>query len=178
MLIPILIIILSFIVIATLVVVFFGVNMIYVNLKTLVPWVKTPLKNLQIVLEEINLPAGSLIYDLGCGDGRFLFMAERRGLKAVGYELALYPYLKAQFNKFLQASHVKIRRQDFLKQDLSAAEAIFVFLNALVMERIGLKLKKNLKPGIIVVSYGIVIPGWEPIKILATKPSSTYIYRS
>ena len=75
MLIPILIIVLSFIVIATFVVVFFGLNMIYVNLKTLVPWVKTPLKNLQAVLTELNLPAGSLIYDLGCGDGRFLFMA-------------------------------------------------------------------------------------------------------
>ncbi len=113
MLIPILIIILSFIIIAALAVVFFGLNMIYVNLKTLVPWVKTPLKNLPIVLEELNLPAGSLIYDLGCGDGRFLFMAEQKGLKAIGYELALYPYLKAQLQKFLQASKVKIRRQDF-----------------------------------------------------------------
>ena len=178
MLIPVLIIILSFIVIATFVVVFFGINMIYVNLKTLVPWVKTPLKNLQIVLDEINLPAGSLIYDLGCGDGRFLFMAEKKGLKAVGYELALYPYLKAQFNKFLQASRVKIKRQDFLKQDLNNADAVFVFLNALVMEKIGLRLKKNLKPGIVVVSYGIAIPEWKPIKILETKPSPTYIYKS
>lgn len=178
MLIPILIIILSFTVIATLVVVFFGINMIYVNLKTLVPWVKTPLKNLQIVLNEINLPAGSLIYDLGCGDGRFLFMAEKKGLKAIGYELALYPFLKARANKFLQASRVKIKRQDFLRQDLNAADAIFVFLNALVMGKIGLKLKKNLKPGIVVISYGIAIPGWEPIKVLETKPSPTYIYKS
>lgn len=178
MFIPISIIILSFVVVAAFLVVIFGVNMIYINLKTLVPWVKTPLKNLQIVLDEINLPAGSLIYDLGCGDGRFLFMAEKRGLKAVGYELALYPYLKAQFNKFLQASRVKIKRRDFLRQDLNAADAIFVFLNALVMEKIGLKLKKNLKPGIVVVSYGIPIPAWKPIKILTTKPSLTYIYKS
>ncbi|QQG52440.1 MAG: hypothetical protein HY931_03930 [Candidatus Falkowbacteria bacterium] len=178
MLIPILIIILSFIIIATFVVVFFGLNMVYINLKTLVPWVKTPLKNIPIILDTINLPAGSLVYDLGCGDGRFLFMAEKRGLKAVGYELALYPYLKAQFNKFLQTSRVKIKRQDFLKQNLNGADAIFIFLNALVMEKIGLKLRKNLKPGITVVSYGIPIPGWEPLKTLETKPSLTYIYRS
>lgn len=178
MLIPILIIILSFIIIAALVVVFFGVNSIYVNLKTLVPWVKTPLKNLQIILDEINLPAGSLIYDLGCGDGRFLFIAEKQGLKAVGYELALYPYFKARFNKFLQASDVKIKHQDFLRQDLNDAEAIFMFLNALVMKEVGLKLKKKLKSGIIVASYGIPIPDWKPIKVLETKPSQTYIYRS
>jgi SAM-dependent methyltransferase len=178
MLIPILIIILAFIVVVAFLVIIFGLNMVYINLKTLVPWVKTPLKNLQIVLEEIKLPAGSLIYDLGCGDGRFLFLAEKKGLRAIGYELALYPYLKAQFNKFLQASLVKIKRQDFLKQNLNDADAVFVFLNALVMGKIGLKLKEKLRPEIIVVSYGIAIPGWKPIKILQTKPSLTYIYKS
>jgi len=178
MLIPILIISLSFIVVATFIIVFFGLNMVYVNLRTLVPWVKTPLKNLQIVLDEIKLPAGSLIYDLGCGDGRFLFLAEKMKLQAVGYELALYPYLKAQFNKFAQASRVEIRRKDFLKQDLNQADAIFVFLNALMMERVGVKLKKNLRPGILVVSYGFNIPGWLPFKTLDTKPSVTYIYKS
>lgn len=178
MLIPILIIILAFIVVAAFLVLIFGINMIYVNLKTLVPWVKTPFKNLPIVLDAIDLPAGSVIYDLGCGDGRFLFIAEKRGFKAVGYELALYPYLKARLNKFLQASRVKIKFQDFLKQDLNAADAIFVFLNALVMEKVGLKLKQDLRPGILVVSYGVLIPGWKPLKTLATKPSATYIYKS
>lgn len=177
MLIPILVIILSFIIIAALMVVFFGLNMIYVNFQTLVPWVKTPAKNLAVVLDELNLPAGSLIYDLGCGDGRFLFMADKRGLRAVGYELALYPYLKAQANKFFQASKVEIRHQDFLRQDLSAADAIFVFLNALVMKKIALKLKKSLKPKVTVISYGVKIPDWMPIKVLATQPSPTYIYR-
>src|SRR5680860_615217 len=178
MIISILIIILAFIVIATFVVVFFGLNMIYVNLKTLVPWVKTPFRNLERVLDGIKLPAGSLIYDLGCGDGRFLFLAEKKSLRAVGYELALYPYLKAQFNKFFQASRVKIKRQDFLRQDLNKADAIFVFLNAMVMEKIGVKLKKNLRPGIIVVSYGFTIPNWEPLKRLDTNPSRTYIYKT
>lgn len=171
-----LIIILSFIVIATFLVVFFGFNMIYVNLKTLVPWAKAPIIGLENILVYLNLPVGSLVYDLGCGDGRFLFLAEKYGLKALGYELAFYPYLKAITNKFLKSSKVKIENKDFLKQDLNQADAIFIFLTAAVMKKISEKLKQNLKPGVIIVSYGFEIPGWKIVKTLDTKPSKTYIY--
>jgi SAM-dependent methyltransferase len=135
-----------------------------------------PANNLIIILDKINLPPQSLIYDLGCGDGRFLFLAEQKKLEAVGYELALYPYLKAIINKFFKSSRVVIKNKDFFKQDLSNADAIFIFLTASVMQKIGDKLKTNLKPNTLVVSYGFAIPGWPIKKILDTKPSKTYIY--
>jgi len=150
--------------------------MIYVNLKTLVPWAKAPMHGLEDILVHLNLPVGSLVYDLGCGDGRFLFLAEHHGLKALGYELAFYPYLKAMVNKFLKDSKVKIENKDFFKQDLSQADAIFIFLTAAVMKKISEKLKQDLKQGVIIVSYGFEIPSWEIIKTLDTKPSKTYIY--
>ena len=153
-------------------------NMLYTNLKTHVPWARIPQTNLQYILSEINLPKNSLVYDLGCGDGRFLFLAEKNGLKAIGYELAYYPYLKALTAKFLMGSKVKIENKDFFKQDLSGADAIFIFLTASVMEKIGIRLLKNLKTKTIVASYGFRIPGWETIKILETSPSKTYIYKS
>ncbi len=152
--------------------------MIFVNLKTAVPWVRAPMSGLDDILKALNLPAGSLVYDLGCGDGRFLFLAESRGLKAVGFELAYYPYLKAWAQKFLKNSSVKIQHRDFFKQDLSQADAIFIFLTAAVMNKIGRKLKKALRSETIVASYGFEIPGWETSRILDTKPSKTYIYES
>lgn len=171
-----LVIILSFVIIVACLVIFFGFNMIYINLKTLVPWARAPMSGLNNILRELNLPTGSLVYDLGCGDGRFLFLAEAVGLKAVGYELALYPYLKARVNKFLKGSQVVIENKDFFKQDLSSADAIFIFLTASVMKKIGKKLKNHLKSKTIVVSYGFEIPDWKIVKVLDTKPSKTYIY--
>lgn len=176
LLISLLLIILLLMIVITFVVVFFVINLIFVNLKTAVPWAKAPMSGLDDILQALNLPAGSLIYDLGCGDGRFLFLAEGKGLKAIGYELAFYPYLKARAQKFLKNSSVKIENKDFFKQDFSQADAIFIFLTASVMEKIGHKLKKALRPKTIVASYGFEIPGWKTSRVLDTKPSKTYIY--
>jgi len=171
-----LIIILSLVTIITLIFVIFCSNLIYINLRTLVPWARVPNANLEKILAEVNLPAGALVYDLGCGDGRFLFLAEKYGFRAVGYELAYYPYLKTLIHKFLTGSNIRIINQDFFKQDLGQAKAIFIFLTAAVMEKIGLKLKDNLKPETMVISYGFKIPNWQIKKILNTLPSKTYIY--
>ena len=103
-------------------------------------------------------------------------MAEKKGFRAVGYELARYPYLKTLIYKFLKSSKIKIENKDFFKTDLSDAKAIFIFLTASVMEKIGLKLKDNLRPGTSVVSYGFAIPSWPILKILDTSPSKTYLY--
>jgi len=171
-----LIILLSIVVPVASIIIILIIDMLYVNLVTRVPWAKVPVNNLEQILEHINLPAGSLVYDLGCGDGRFLFLAEKKGFKAVGYELAFYPYLKALIHKILKSSNIKIENKDFFKADVSGAKAIFIFLTASVMEKIGLKLKDNLRPGTSVVSYGFAVPGWPILKILDTSPSKTYLY--
>lgn len=172
----ILITILSLTSITTLMVVIFGFNMIYTNIKTKTPYTRIPLFNLEKILAEINLPINSLVCDLGCGDGRFLFLAEKKGLKAFGYELAFYPYVKAWLNKFFRQSQVKIERKDFFKQDLQKFDAVFIFLTKNIMEQVGKKLEANLKPKTIIISYGFTIPNWQETRILDTKPSKTYIY--
>ncbi|MEI7498146.1 MAG: hypothetical protein WCK11_02585 [Candidatus Falkowbacteria bacterium] len=173
---PWLIILLSFIVVATVLVVLLGVNTIYVNIVTNVPWAKVPTANLEKIIAAISLPANALIYDLGCGDGRFLFFAEKKGFRAVGYELSIYPYLKTVLHKFISGSTITIYKTNFFRADLSQAEAVFVFLTGAVMEKIGKKLKQALKPGTPVISYGFAIPYWTPTTILETMPSKTYVY--
>jgi len=65
---------------------------IYTIVKTKVPWAKTPSENIAKIFSEINLPENSLMYDLGCGDGRSVFFAEKRGYKGRGCELSLYSF--------------------------------------------------------------------------------------
>ena len=147
------------------------------NLSTGVPWAKISKANIKIIFREINLPPNSLIYDLGCGDGRVLFAAERQGFRAIGYELSFYPYLKAWWNKLASGSRLTLKRKNFFKENLSPADAVFVFLVGKVMARVGDKLMSELKPGALVISYGFSLPGWENVKIINTKPSQTYVYK-
>lgn len=150
---------------------------IYTNLTTGVPWAKIPKENIDRIFKEIGLPRNSRLYDLGCGDGRVIFMAEKYGYRAVGYELSLYPYLKARFRKFIFQSAATVRRKNFFGENLSQADAVFIFLVGKVMGRLGRKLEAELRKGAIVVSYGFIIPGWRPEKTIFTKPSLTYIYK-
>ena len=156
---------------------FFSLWSIYTIIKTKVPWAKTPRENLNKIFSEINLPKNSLIYDLGCGDGRTLFLAEKMGYRAVGYELSLYPFLKGLIKKIILKSKIKIKRKNFFGDNLEKANLVFVFLVSAVMEKLGRKLKKELKPGTMIVSYGFKIPNWNAEKILNTKPSKTYFYK-
>lgn len=156
---------------------FFALCSIYTNLTTGVPWAKTPKDNVQDIFKELNLKPDSLIYDLGCGDGRVLFMAEKFGLRGVGFELSLYPYLKARFKKFFFRSRAVFKRSDFFKQDLSQADVVFIFLVGSTLAAVGEKLKKELKKGALVISHGFIMPGWKIDKIIFTKPSKTYVYK-
>ncbi|MDO8667911.1 MAG: hypothetical protein Q7K35_02305 [bacterium] len=170
-------IVLAIVIIGSLIFFFLAAFSIYTNLTTGVPWAKNSRENFDKIFKEINLPKNFLLYDLGSGDGRALFIAEKYGCRAVGYELSLYPYMKAWFRKVASRSSVILKRKNFFQEDLSRADAVFVFLVGKVMDRVGRKLKTELKKGVIVVSYGFSIPGWSVEKTLATKPSLTYIYK-
>jgi hypothetical protein len=159
------------------IVLFFVLTSIYYLAKTRVAYVKTPANNLEKILAEIKLPAGSLIYDLGCGDGSILFLAEKLGYTAVGYELSLYPYLKCLIRKAINRSQVKFYRKNFWQMDLSEANIIFIFLVKSVMAKTGEKLQRELKPGTLVASYGFELPSWKIFKVISTSPSKTYIYK-
>jgi len=156
---------------------FFAICSIYTNLTTGVPWVKIPEKNIAKIFKEISLPKNSLIYDLGCGDGRVLFAAAKQGYRAKGLELSLYPYLKGLVGKMIIGSQVEIKRKDFLKENLSQADAIFIFLTGKVLVKLSQKLKQELKPGAVVISYGFSLPNWPLQRTILTSPSLTYIYK-
>jgi len=151
---------------------------LYALFKTKVPFAKTPRENIAKIFNEISLPKNSLIYDLGCGDGRFLFAAEKLGYRAIGYELSLYPYLKCLLKKFFKKSSIKIFNKNFLKADLTNADAVFIFLVAGIMARVGDKLKKNLKPNTPVISYGFSLSGWRLVKTVNTASSKIYFYNT
>jgi SAM-dependent methyltransferase len=160
------------------VVLFFLLGSLYAIVRTKVPWAKTPRRNFAEIFLNINIPKNSLIYDLGCGDGGFLFFAEKMGHRAIGYELSVYPFLKCLLKKLFSKSAIKIKRKNFFKENLKDADLVFVFLVEKVMKKLGDKLMEDLKPGTIVISYGFKIPGWEIEKILNTIPSKTYFYKT
>ncbi|NUM25576.1 MAG: class I SAM-dependent methyltransferase [Candidatus Buchananbacteria bacterium] len=146
-----------------------------------VPFVPTPKKNVTLIINQLNLKPGEVFYDLGCGDGRFLIEAEKRGAKALGFEISPWAYLRAQINIFLHHSQAKVLYKNFYHANLKDADGVFCFLMDAVMPKVEKKLLAELKPGGRIVCYGFKLPTLTPNTIINLQPnnrnsSSIYLY--
>ncbi len=137
-----------------------------------VPFVPTKEKVIKQAIESLKLKEDMVIYDLGCGDGRFLTEAVRKArVKAVGVEISRAILLLARLRAWLYGVEVQFLRQNFFSVDLKDADIVFCYLFPKVMERLKDKFSKELKPGAIVVSYSFPMKDWKPVRIEQTIPS-------
>ena len=146
-----------------------------------VPFAPTPKKNVRKIIDLLELKPGQIFYDLGCGDGRFLIEAEKRGAKAKGFEISPYAYLRAKLNLAWHKSKAKVIYKNFYHEDIADADAVFAFLIDTVMPKVEEKLKKELKSGAKIACYGFKLPTWKPEKIIDLIPkdkksSNIYLY--
>ena len=101
---------------------------IIVYFRTKVPYIVTPRKYFSVIFQHLNITPQTIIYDLGCGTGDFLFAAEKHNPKKLfGFELsplhAWYGIIKAKILK----SKANIHCQDFLKADIQEVDIIYLF---------------------------------------------------
>jgi len=129
------------------------------------PFVPTPIHAVKKMLKIGKIKKGDKVYDIGCGDGRFVHLASKKyGAKAVGFELSPIVYMIARIRKLLWRSKAKIKFADFKRQNLSDADIIFCYLLPDTLKRLGPKLLKELKPGAKIISYAFPVIALERIK--------------
>lgn len=124
-------------------------------------------------LDLLELKKGQVVYDLGCGDGRFLKAAAKNGLGAVGYELNPFMFLYSWITTRRYGRQVKVRFGNFWNADLSDADAIFVFLLDKYMPQLDEKIKKSGKEHVKLASHTFKIPG----KKIAAKKYGVFLYQ-
>jgi SAM-dependent methyltransferase len=129
-------------------------------------WIPTAKDRIRKALEMVGLEPDELLYDLGAGEGRVLFMAEEEfGARAIGIEAS---FLQAMFTKakiFLKGkqTQIHVRFENFYQSDFSDADVVFVYLRsnqAIFLQKI---IGKKLKVGARVVALSADFPDWKPI---------------
>lgn len=133
-----------------------------VAMSTGAPFVPTPMPRVKRMIELAGIKPGEKVYDIGCGDGRMVYVAANEyGADATGFELSPLVYALARARKFFWRSKAKIEFRDFRHQNLSNADVIVCYLLPESLARLQPKLEAELKPGARVVSYAFPIGNWH-----------------
>jgi len=129
--------------------------------------------HIKAALNLLDLKPGQVVYDLGCGDGRLLKAAAKRGIASVGYELNPFVFAYAWLTTRRYRQLATVRYGDFWKADISKADAVFVFLLDKYMGQLDDKLQKQGKKGLKLASHTFKIPGKKIIK----QDYGVYLYK-
>jgi len=110
------------------------------------------------IYKALDVKEGSVVYDLGSGDGRVLFYgahlvpgASYKGIEKNSFALVLFTINKWLHRKE-EKTHVTIIKEDFFKHNLSDATHIFVYLSPKLLDDLLAKFENELKPGTRLVS--------------------------
>jgi len=153
------------------------VSILWTDLKG-APYVATPRQTVRRMLELAEVGSQDVVYDLGSGDGRVLWIAAQElGARAVGIEIDPFRYgwtrLLIRLKRLNQ--QVVVIRKDFFQVVLSAATVVNAYLlrdtNLNMME----KLASELPIGARVVSRKYQFPGWNLVR--EDPVEELYVYR-
>lgn len=122
-------------------------------------------KNLRYMLKLAQLKAGSgqLVADLGSGSGEIVIAAAQAGaLQVVGFEIN--PLLVWQSRRAVQKQglnhHTEIRWADVRRVDLSKFDVVFIYGTGRLMRDLEPKLRRELRPGTVVVAKYFEFADW------------------
>lgn len=127
------------------------------------PYLPTLGPQIETALRLADLKPGDRLLELGCGDGRVLIAAAKKGLNVVGYELNPLLALIAWICTRRYRRQVRIIWGNFWKKDWPEAEAAFVFLLDKYMPRLNKKFIQYKHKPVKLVSFAFKIPELKPL---------------
>lgn len=129
-----------------------------------VPYASTPPDVVEKMLNVADVGSGDYVIDLGCGDGRIVIAATKRG--AFGHGVDLDPERVKEARDNAQKANVSERvmflQEDIFKTDISRASVITIYLLSTVNEDLRPRLLNELEPGTRIVSHNFGMGIWEP----------------
>ncbi len=137
----------------------------------------------QVVISMLKLAqvtSKDIVYDLGCGDGRFVVTAARQfGARGVGIDIDPERIKEARELSARTGADDKVRfiKGDLFETNISEATVVTLYLLTRLNLKLRPKLMKELKPGTRIVSHAFDMGDWAPEKTESVGASSIYLWR-
>jgi len=140
-----------------------------------VHFVPTDTTKVREMLSAAQVDSKDLVYDLGCGDGRFVITAvKKHGARGVCVDIDPVRIKESKSNADTAgvAKRIEFVEGDLFEQDLSKATVVTLYLLPSLNERLRPKLFKELRPGTRVVSNAFDMGNWKADRTLNIKTFS------
>jgi len=131
--------------------------------KSVSPYAATPDSVVEAMLKLASVGPQDYVIDLGSGDGRLVIAAAKQhGASGLGVDIDAKLVEIAQ--RFAARDGVQDRArfvvQDLFETDVRPATVVTIYLLPTIMDRVGQKLRAELRPGTRVVVHDFPLPGW------------------
>jgi SAM-dependent methyltransferase len=135
----------------------------------------TPMEVVDTMLGLAALRNDDVVADLGCGDGRLVIEAVRRGA-ARGLCVDIDPALIARARENARAAGVEERirfvNQDMFGLNYRGTTVVMLFLSPHLNRELRPKLQRELAPGARVVSHWHDMGDWPPARTVRLRPGA------
>ena len=141
-----------------------------------VHFVPTDTTKVREMLTAAEVSAADVVYDLGCGDGRFVITAVKkyRAKRGVCVDIDPVRIKESRSNADTAGvvSRIRFVEGDLFEQDLSEASVVTLYLLPSLNVRLRPKLFEELRPGTRVVSNAFDMGDWKADRTMTIKTNS------
>jgi SAM-dependent methyltransferase len=132
--------------------------------RTQVPYYPSKAILIEPILGLLPVDRTFSFIDLGSGMGGLLLKLSRRTKlgRFYGVEIAPLPWLVSTLRAMIVKTGVKINLGSYTELNLASFDIVFCYLSPAAMPSIWEKVRAEMQPGSIFLSYEFVVPGVEP----------------
>ena len=144
-----------------------------------VPYVPTPQEVVDAMLDLAGVGMNDLLVDLGCGDGRIVIGAARRGARATGIDLNPLRITEARDNARRAGveERVTFREDNLYEAEIGPATVVSLYLLPNVNLKLRPRLWKLLEVGTRVVSHAFDMgPDWPAERVEEVDNRTLYFW--
>lgn len=139
---------------------------------TPVPFVPTPRAVSRVAIDLLDVQPGEEVYDLGCGNGRLVYMIADKHPEAqvYGAEIAPLPYLLSQMIVWVKPrKNGRVLFKDFNALSLTKTNKVFLYLLPEIMNQLLPKLERELPKGARLVACDFEFANKQPVSSVHAK---------
>ena len=136
------------------------------------PFLPTLKPQIEVALDLLALKPGDTLLELGCGDGRVMIAAAKRGIKSVGYELNPLLAGIAWLRTRRYGKTVQVICGDYWRASWPKAEGVFWFILPRYMSKLHKKVMQYHHRPVRVASFAFTIQDKKP----RSQKDGVYLY--